>query len=76
MPLDRHIGSFRRRAAALGGTISREGELQASFDGDRVGPAGRPLDTVWPAGTLQRMPFRIEGDLAGPGALDMKGGTW
>jgi glutamate carboxypeptidase len=33
------------------------------------------LDTVWPAGTLDRWPFTIEGDHAtGPGAFDMKAG--
>jgi glutamate carboxypeptidase len=32
-------------------------------------------DTVWPAGTLDRMPFRTDGDRAyGPGILDMKAG--
>lgn len=31
------------------------------------------LDTVWPVGTLQRMPFRIENERAyGPGIFDMK----
>jgi glutamate carboxypeptidase len=33
------------------------------------------LDTVWPLGTLQRRPVRLEGDvLFGPGSYDMKGG--
>jgi len=32
-------------------------------------------DTVWPVGTLRRMPVVVEGDLVrGPGVLDMKGG--
>ncbi|HMA28878.1 MAG TPA: M20 family metallopeptidase [Thermoanaerobaculia bacterium] len=33
------------------------------------------LDTVWPAGTLAGIPFRIEAGIArGPGVFDMKGG--
>jgi glutamate carboxypeptidase len=33
------------------------------------------IDTVWELGTLARMPFRKEGELAfGPGIFDMKGG--
>ncbi len=34
------------------------------------------LDTVWPLGTLQTMPYRISGGrLWGPGTLDMKAGV-
>jgi len=33
------------------------------------------LDTVWPAGTIRRWPFEVEGNRAtGPGVFDMKGG--
>jgi glutamate carboxypeptidase len=32
-------------------------------------------DTVWPEGTLSRLPFRIDGDICtGPGVFDMKSG--
>ena len=32
-------------------------------------------DTVWPLGTLENMPFEVDGDtIRGPGVFDMKGG--
>ncbi|MBM3524691.1 MAG: M20 family metallopeptidase [Alphaproteobacteria bacterium] len=35
------------------------------------------LDTVWPVGTLAKMPFNVEGDRAhGPGIYDMKAGSF
>jgi glutamate carboxypeptidase len=45
-------------------------------------PRGRPLqllvghcDTVWPLGTLDEMPFEVDGnEIRGPGVFDMKGG--
>src|SRR2546422_3400098 len=47
----------------------------------RVGAGSKPIvllchhDTVWPAGTLDRMPFRVDGDrVTGPGSYDMKAG--
>jgi glutamate carboxypeptidase len=54
----------------------RGNHLRARFAGD-----GRPVlilghfDTVWPIGTLERMPVRRDGDrLYGPGTFDMKAG--
>src|SRR2546423_12377080 len=47
----------------------------------RVGSGARPIvllchhDTGWPAGTLARLPFLVEGDrVTGPGSYDMKAG--
>jgi glutamate carboxypeptidase len=74
-----HLGSFiAAELTALGGDVRQDGLLlRARFGED----GGRPLlmlahmDTVWPAGTLARIPFRVDGELAyGPGALDMKAG--
>jgi glutamate carboxypeptidase len=54
----------------------RGNHLRARFAGE-----GRPVlilghfDTVWPIGTLERMPIRRDGDrLYGPGTFDMKAG--
>src|SRR5712691_4896118 len=62
---------------ACGGEVSFDGEhVRADFAG-----AGGPLlllghvDTVWPRGTLETLPWRVEGGRAfGPGSYDMKGG--
>jgi glutamate carboxypeptidase len=73
-----HIGSFlAAELQALGAVVAGDRpHLQAAFGGPEAGLLlVAHMDTVWPAGTLQRMPFRVDGDLAwGPGALDMKGG--
>jgi len=67
---------MRRELDALGARVSLHdgNHLSAELDG-----AGPPLllvghtDTVWPVGTLEAMPFRVEGDRAyGPGVYDMK----
>src|SRR5438128_4620124 len=54
----------------------RGNHLRTRFGGD-----GRPIlilghfDTVWPIGTLERMPLHRHGDrLHGPGTFDMKAG--
>src|SRR5437899_12438556 len=47
----------------------------------RIGEGVEPIvllchhDTVWPEGTLARLPFRLDGDrVTGPGSYDMKAG--
>jgi glutamate carboxypeptidase len=56
--------------------VERGNHLRARIPGE-----GRPVlilghfDTVWPAGTLERMPLTRDGDrLYGPGTFDMKAG--
>src|SRR5712691_6401544 len=74
----------RRVAARMADELDALGGDVRILDGDHVvadldGP-GEPLlllghtDTVWEEGTLETMPFRIEGSVAfGPGVYDMKG---
>jgi len=83
--VDACVAAAAARAKELGGRIRLH--RQRVF-GDvleaRFGPRGKQgrllllghLDTVWPVGTLKKMPFRIgEGRLWGPGTLDMKAGV-
>lgn len=73
-------------AGELGGAVTRHrrsgsgGVLEVRFG--KVSATRKPvlllghLDTVWPIGTLARMPWRIEDGWAyGPGVLDMKAGV-
>ena len=69
-------------AKKLGGStlIGDGGVLEARFG--NAADAQKPvlllghLDTVWPLGTLARMPWRVEDGWAyGPGVLDMKAGV-
>lgn len=44
-------------------------------DGDNIAIIIGHYDTVYPIGTIERMPWKVVGDKAyGPGVLDMKGG--
>lgn len=61
---------------------SRTGMPRHSKGSNKLSSTQKPillighLDTVWPKGTLTRMPFRIRGGRAyGPGILDMKSGV-
>jgi glutamate carboxypeptidase len=79
-----YSAGVRAVAERMARELERLGASVEVIDGDHVRaqlPGERePLlllghtDTVWPEGTLERMPFRIEDGLAyGPGAYDMKG---
>ena len=55
------------------------GMLYASYPGRTRGAKTQLMlghyDTVWPLGTLKKMPFEVDGDtIRGPGVYDMKGG--
>jgi len=84
--VDQCVDLAAARAELLGGRIRRHRQrefgdlLEVRFG--RAGRGSRPvlllghLDTVWPLGTLEKMPFRVEkGRVWGPGALDMKAGV-
>ncbi|WP_344663077.1 M20 family metallopeptidase [Catenulispora subtropica] len=66
----RLLGTFPER-------LDHGGEVQLRWRfgrGDRVLLLGH-LDTVWPIGTLERLPFTVvDGRITGPGCFDMKAG--
>jgi glutamate carboxypeptidase len=82
--VDRCVSLVGSWAGALGGRIKRHRQrvygdlLEARFGPRRGTPVlllGH-LDTVWPMGTLKKMPFRLkDGRAWGPGTLDMKAGV-
>jgi glutamate carboxypeptidase len=86
--VDRVAAMLAAKFEALGGRTEfhRSGDfgdsLQIDFDGPELVSANRKpvlllghYDTVYPLGTLARMPCTIEsGRLRGPGVLDMKSG--
>lgn len=78
--MDTLIDFLEGQLRARGATVER---LAQEEFGDlliaRFGSGEKPLhvmthvDTVWPIGTIERLPWRIEGDHAhGPGIYDMK----
>ncbi|MCY3835164.1 MAG: M20 family metallopeptidase [Anaerolineaceae bacterium] len=82
--VDRMAAHLARQLAELGAEVqTHDHELVGNHVLARWNPGaeGKPLlflthsDTVWPSGTLEERPPRIEsGKYYGPGAVDMKGG--
>ena len=80
--VNRCLAELESRLSGLGGTVARlpggpaGDQMRAEFgSGIRQVLLLGHIDTVWPAGTLARRPFRAEdGLLRGPGVFDMKAG--
>ncbi|MGA8940818.1 MAG: M20 family metallopeptidase [Acidobacteriaceae bacterium] len=84
--VDRAVDLVAGWAKALGGKVKRHrqkafGDVLELRFGTARSKRGRVLllghlDTVWPMGTLAKMPWReVEGKFFGPGVLDMKAGV-
>ncbi|MDP6824065.1 MAG: M20/M25/M40 family metallo-hydrolase, partial [Dehalococcoidia bacterium] len=79
---DRLITLVRKRFEALGALVEIDPQsefgnhLVARWPGEaKPGLVIGHVDTVWPTGTLDNMPYREEGGhIYGPGVLDMKAG--
>lgn len=88
-PLDEIACFVARHLESLGGEIRLESypdvgtNLRAGFFARQFPPETKQvlivghLDTVWPFGTLSRLPFRVteDGKAHGPGIFDMKSGV-
>ena len=84
--VDRCVDLAAKVCAKIGGRVRRHrrrefGDLLEARFGLK-GQGAKPimllghLDTVWPLGTLKKMPFKLEkGRVWGPGVLDMKAGV-
>ena len=81
--IDRLGGYLKQQFEAVGGRVQFVSQKDAGdhFKAEFPGRPGKPVlllghfDTVWPLGTLEKMPFRVEGGRAfGPGIYDMKAG--
>ena len=86
--VNRMMDLVQHELAALGaiteripGRMGLGDSVRATMPHPRAGDGGILLlghfDTVHPLGTLNKLPFRREGDLCyGPGIMDMKGGNY
>ena len=86
--VDRMIALAARDLAAMGATIEMipgrmglGGSVRARFPHRKSGEPGiliaGHMDTVHPIGTLEKLPFRRDGDVCyGPGIQDMKSGNY
>src|SRR3978361_1179893 len=86
--VDRMLDIAAREMAIMGASIERisgrqgfGGSVRARFPHPKQGEPGilsaGHLDTVQPVGTLERLPWRREGNKCfGPGIFDMKGGNY
>src|SRR3978361_867720 len=86
--VDRMLDIAAREMAIMGASIERisgrqgfGGYVRARFPHPKEGEPGiliaGHLDTVHPVGTLERLPWRREGNKCfGPGIFDMKGGNY
>lgn len=81
--IDRLGAYLKQQFEAAGGTVQFVTQKDAGdhLKAEFAGEGGKPVlllghfDTVWPLGTLQKMPFRVtDGRAFGPGVYDMKAG--